>query len=83
VFVGFNFSDRLFIPLLGDFQAVLEPLLITLDYQQRVICSGSEIVADSSFKTLQMTFSVAVIFPPIISLTDHAVGSSYRHFWLA
>jgi hypothetical protein len=39
---------------------VLEPLLITLDYQQQLICSGSETVTDDSLKSLQMTFSVAV-----------------------
>jgi hypothetical protein len=83
VLAEFNFSDRLFTPPLGDFQMVLEPLLITLDYQQRVICSGSETTTNDSFELLQMTFSVVVIFPPIISLIDHAIGSSYRHFWLA
>jgi hypothetical protein len=32
-----------------------------VDYQQQVICSGSEITIDSSFESLQVTFSVVVI----------------------
>jgi hypothetical protein len=39
---------------------VLEPLLIILDYQQRVICSGSETTSDDSLESLQMTFFVVV-----------------------
>jgi hypothetical protein len=35
-------------------------LLITLDYQQWIICSGSETATDGSFKPLHMTFSVVV-----------------------
>jgi hypothetical protein len=35
-------------------------MLITLDYQQWVICSSSETITRGSFKPLQMTFSVVV-----------------------
>jgi hypothetical protein len=40
--------------------------LITLDYRQRVICSGSKIVTDDSFEPLQITFPVVVFLalPP-------------------
>jgi hypothetical protein len=40
--------------------AVLEPLLITLDYQQRQICSGAKIITDDSYEPLQMIFSIVV-----------------------
>jgi hypothetical protein len=35
--------------------------LITLDYQQRLICNGLETVTDGSYEPLQMTFSVVVV----------------------
>jgi hypothetical protein len=44
----------------GVSAVVLEPLLIILYYQQRVIYSGSEITSDSSLEPLQMTFYVVV-----------------------
>jgi hypothetical protein len=37
-----------------------QPLLITLDYQQRHTCSGSEIASDGNYEPLQMTFFVVV-----------------------
>jgi hypothetical protein len=43
-----------------DISSVLEPLLIILDYQQQLICSGLETATDGSFEPLQMTFSVVV-----------------------
>jgi hypothetical protein len=43
-----------------DSAVVLESLLITLDYQQWVICSVLETTTDDSFKPLQMTFFVVV-----------------------
>jgi hypothetical protein len=39
---------------------LIELLLITLDYQQRHICSGSEITIDGCYKPLQVNFSVVV-----------------------
>jgi hypothetical protein len=37
-----------------------KPLLITLNYQQRVIYSGSETASVGSLEPLQMTFSIVV-----------------------
>jgi hypothetical protein len=37
-----------------------EPLLITLDYQQRHICTGPETTVDDSYEPLQMTFYIVV-----------------------
>jgi hypothetical protein len=38
-------------------------VVITIDYQQRVICSGSEIISDGSLEPLRMIFSI-IVWPP-------------------
>jgi hypothetical protein len=50
---------------------VLKLLLITLDYQHPVICSGSETTTDVNLEPLQMTFSVEV----------GRCNQSYRFSW--
>jgi hypothetical protein len=49
-------------------KTVLEPLLITPNYQQRVISSGSKTATHGSYGPLQMMFSI-VVFPATLSMS--------------
>jgi hypothetical protein len=50
-------------------------MLIVMDYQQQVVCSGSEITSDSSLKPLKMIY---VVVMRVVVEHDEAIENNGR-----